>query len=172
MPQTTHQDQYFLLGKTSRVCRSEHSNRLWLRQNVSCRASRRFENLKDEVQYRKRMYGEVTDDQKPANGIFHPHNKVGQQTQDTNRRTSRIHRPSLITPLSRILPDRLLKDDSDEQKQPKHLTTATSLKTAFGEFYLMLILLQKYQLLNYTGFRKILKKHDKLFQTTRGIEWR
>jgi SPX domain protein involved in polyphosphate accumulation len=36
----------------------------------------------------------------------------------------------------------------------------------------MLILLQKYQLLNFTGFRKILKKHDKLFQTNRGEEWR
>ncbi|CAF4445027.1 unnamed protein product, partial [Adineta steineri] len=36
----------------------------------------------------------------------------------------------------------------------------------------MLILLQKYQLLNFTGFIKILKKHDKLFHTTRGDEWR
>ncbi|KAF9823664.1 hypothetical protein SFRURICE_019171 [Spodoptera frugiperda] len=35
------------------------------------------------------------------------------------------------------------------------------LKLAFSEFYLSLILLQNYQNLNYTGFRKILKKHDK-----------
>lgn len=36
------------------------------------------------------------------------------------------------------------------------------LKLAFSEYYLSLILLQNYQNLNYTGFRKILKKHDKV----------
>lgn len=36
------------------------------------------------------------------------------------------------------------------------------LKLAFSEFYLSLILLQNYQNLNFTGFRKILKKHDKV----------
>jgi hypothetical protein len=46
------------------------------------------------------------------------------------------------------------------------------IKLAFSEFYLMIILLKNYQTLNYTGFRKILKKHDKLFETTRGNEWR
>ncbi len=46
------------------------------------------------------------------------------------------------------------------------------LKLAFSEFYLMLIFLKNYQTLNYTGFCKILKKHDKLFETTRGNEWR
>lgn len=28
------------------------------------------------------------------------------------------------------------------------------------------------QNLNFTGFRKILKKHDKIFETTRGADWR
>lgn len=37
------------------------------------------------------------------------------------------------------------------------------LKLAFSEYYLSLILLQNYQNLNYTGFRKILKKHDKVY---------
>jgi len=37
------------------------------------------------------------------------------------------------------------------------------LKLAFSEFYLSLILLQNYQNLNHTGFRKILKKHDKVY---------
>ncbi|KAG5285981.1 hypothetical protein AALO_G00009670 [Alosa alosa] len=46
------------------------------------------------------------------------------------------------------------------------------LKLAFSEFYLSLILLQNYQNLNFTGFRKILKKHDKIFETTRGADWR
>lgn len=36
------------------------------------------------------------------------------------------------------------------------------LKLAFSEFYLSLVLLQSYQNLNHTGFRKILKKHDKV----------
>lgn len=46
------------------------------------------------------------------------------------------------------------------------------LKLAFSEFYLSLILLQNYQNLNYTGFRKILKKHDKLLHSDSGAKWR
>ncbi|KAK3886195.1 hypothetical protein Pcinc_009654 [Petrolisthes cinctipes] len=46
------------------------------------------------------------------------------------------------------------------------------LKLAFSEFYLSLILLQNYQNLNFTGFRKILKKHDKLMTTNNGAKWR
>ncbi|XP_045540041.1 xenotropic and polytropic retrovirus receptor 1 [Papilio machaon] len=46
------------------------------------------------------------------------------------------------------------------------------LKLAFSEFYLSLILLQNYQNLNYTGFRKILKKHDKLLNVSNGALWR
>merc|ERR1719242_2307160 len=46
------------------------------------------------------------------------------------------------------------------------------MKLAFSEFYLSLILLQNYQNLNFTGFRKILKKHDKLLKTGAGGGWR
>ncbi|XP_069668629.1 solute carrier family 53 member 1 [Periplaneta americana] len=46
------------------------------------------------------------------------------------------------------------------------------LKLAFSEFYLSLILLQNYQNLNFTGFRKILKKHDKLLSVDAGARWR
>ncbi|KTF83296.1 hypothetical protein cypCar_00024858 [Cyprinus carpio] len=46
------------------------------------------------------------------------------------------------------------------------------LQLAFSEFYLSLILLQNYQNLNFTGFRKILKKHDKILDTQRGADWR
>jgi hypothetical protein len=42
------------------------------------------------------------------------------------------------------------------------------LKRALSETYLNLILLQNFQQLNHTGFRKILKKHDKLTQSSRG----
>ena len=45
------------------------------------------------------------------------------------------------------------------------------LKLAFSEFYLSLILLQNYQNLNFTGFRKILKKHDKLMRNDAGARW-
>ncbi|XP_071444302.1 solute carrier family 53 member 1-like [Hetaerina americana] len=45
------------------------------------------------------------------------------------------------------------------------------LKLAFSEFYLSLILLQNYQNLNFTGFRKILKKHDKLLSVESGLRW-
>jgi xenotropic and polytropic retrovirus receptor 1 len=44
-------------------------------------------------------------------------------------------------------------------------------KLAFSEFYLSLILLQNYQSLNHTGFRKILKKHDKLLKVDNGFHW-
>jgi len=46
------------------------------------------------------------------------------------------------------------------------------LKLAFSEFYLSLVLLQNYQNLNFTGFRKILKKHDKLLTVEYGAKWR
>lgn len=49
-------------------------------------------------------------------------------------------------------------------QKPKNLTArkVQELKLAFSEFYLSLVLLQNYQNLNFTGFRKILKKHDKV----------
>lgn len=45
-------------------------------------------------------------------------------------------------------------------------------KLGFSEFYLSLVLLQNYQNLNFTGFRKILKKHDKLMNNDSGAKWR
>lgn len=43
---------------------------------------------------------------------------------------------------------------------------------AFSEFYLSLVLLQNYQNLNFSGFGKILKKHDKLMSNDAGAKWR
>lgn len=52
------------------------------------------------------------------------------------------------------------KGGGDKKAIPRR--KVQELKLAFSEFYLSLILLQNYQNLNYTGFRKILKKHDKV----------
>jgi SPX domain protein involved in polyphosphate accumulation len=49
-----------------------------------------------------------------------------------------------------------------EHKELNRTRKLHDLKLAFSEFYLSLILLQNYQTLNFTGFRKILKKHDKV----------
>uniref|UniRef100_A0A087XTF7 Xenotropic and polytropic retrovirus receptor 1 homolog n=1 Tax=Poecilia formosa TaxID=48698 RepID=A0A087XTF7_POEFO len=58
-----------------------------------------------------------------------------------------------------------------EERSKNH--NIMDLKLAFSEFYLSLILHLLYpQNLNFTGFRKILKKHDKILDTTRGVEWR
>ncbi|KAL4219184.1 Xenotropic and polytropic retrovirus receptor 1 [Mactra antiquata] len=59
-----------------------------------------------------------------------------------------------------------------EHKELNRTRKLHDLKLAFSEFYLSLILLQNYQTLNFTGFRKILKKHDKMMKTTRGAVWR
>ncbi len=79
---------------------------------------------------------------------------------------------NVTAPFTRVLPGRLIERTREKQSQRKQYRKQTDLKLAFSEFYLMLVLLQNYQTLNYTGFRKILKKHDKLFQTTRGEDWR
>ncbi|XP_067635196.1 solute carrier family 53 member 1-like [Eurosta solidaginis] len=44
-------------------------------------------------------------------------------------------------------------------------------KAAFSEVYLNVILLRNYQILNHTGFRKILKKYDKRTRTKYGQEY-
>ncbi|XP_043248158.1 xenotropic and polytropic retrovirus receptor 1-like isoform X3 [Colletes gigas] len=57
-------------------------------------------------------------------------------------------------------------------KKPISARKLQELKLAFSEFYLFLILLQNYQNLNFTGFRKILKKHDKLLNIDLGTKWK
>jgi xenotropic and polytropic retrovirus receptor 1 len=58
------------------------------------------------------------------------------------------------------------------QKKTGTVRKVQEIKLAFSEFYLSLILLQNYQNLNFTGFRKILKKHDKLLSVDFGARWR
>jgi len=45
------------------------------------------------------------------------------------------------------------------------------MKHAIAEFYLMVKKVEAYQELNYTGCRKICKKHDKLLKRTTGKEF-
>ena len=64
----------------------------------------------------------------------------------------------------------LASQQKDIHKIPSR--KSQDLKLAYSEYYLGLVLLQNYQNLNYTGFRKILKKHDKNVGTTSGATWR
>ena len=60
-------------------------------------------------------------------------------------------------------------------KHTKELRTTRrkrqNLKLLLSEYYLNLALLQNFQQLNHTGFRKILKKQDKLAQSERGMQF-
>ena len=137
------------------------------------RALRRFAALKDEIQYRQTMYEPASPASKPSAAANQAVNEGSHRRRgNAPVKKSQTQQPTLIAPLARILPDRLVKSPDEQEKELMKLKQANNLKVAFSEFYLMLVLLQNYQLLNFTGFRKILKKHDKLFNTTRGDEWR
>lgn len=69
----------------------------------------------------------------------------------------------LKTTLDLLQQKNRLRKDNEHRKQNIPIRKLQELKLAFSEFYLSLILLQNYQTLNFTGFRKILKKHDKVF---------
>jgi hypothetical protein len=89
------------------------------------------------------------------------------------RRTGgRLEENTPMISLKRVIPERIMEKTREKHTQRVQYRKSNDLKLAFSEFYLMLVLLQNYQTLNFTGFRKILKKHDKLFQTTRGEDWR
>lgn len=85
---------------------------------------------------------------------------------------------NLRTELSEAQDDVLLSKDTQSRRKKllrkKNVPARKiqELKLAFSEFYLGLILLQNYQTLNFTGFRKILKKHDKLLNVDFGAKWR
>ncbi|EDW30512.1 GL26825 [Drosophila persimilis] len=66
-----------------------------------------------------------------------------------------------------------------EQVRPEPVNTSGSrkmmtqrqLRNAYSEFYLSLVLLQNFQSLNETGFRKICKKYDKYLKSSAGADW-
>uniref|UniRef100_A0AC35TPQ4 SPX domain-containing protein n=1 Tax=Rhabditophanes sp. KR3021 TaxID=114890 RepID=A0AC35TPQ4_9BILA len=79
----------------------------------------------------------------------------------------------MATPQASLTLKQKLRNKGLGNKAVKETTkTAQHLKLAFSEFYLSLVLLQNYQQLNSTGFRKILKKHDKLLMNEKGLDWR
>ena len=71
---------------------------------------------------------------------------------------------SAMAPLTRVLPERLIEKTREKRTQRVQYRKRNDLKLAFSEFYLMLVLLQNYQTLNFTGFRKILKNMINYFK--------
>jgi SPX domain protein involved in polyphosphate accumulation len=106
-------------------------------------ANRKYANLKAELQV-----------------FLNHHEQQHRHTQLRRRRASMGNIPILFK-------DKEVKGQAMSSMRKLH-----DLKLAFSEFYLSLVLLQNYQTLNFTGFRKILKKHDKIMQITHGAEWR
>ncbi|XP_058175501.1 solute carrier family 53 member 1 isoform X2 [Anopheles ziemanni] len=80
---------------------------------------------------------------------------------------------ALITQLRTTLESQQKSKSKGHSHKPINLPyrKAQELKLAFSEFYLSLILLQNYQNLNHTGFRKILKKHDKILASDNGARY-
>ncbi|CAF3563282.1 unnamed protein product [Rotaria sordida] len=142
-------------------------------------ASRRWETLSNEVlqMEQARRFGHRRPAIVPGNTPGNDQN-IGVTNTDGVKLTKVKHRSghneddNAMTPLTRVLPERLIELTREKQTQRVQYRKRTDLKLAFSEFYLMLVLVQNYQTLNFTGFRKILKKHDKLFRTIRGDEWR
>ncbi|XP_039228942.1 xenotropic and polytropic retrovirus receptor 1 homolog isoform X2 [Drosophila yakuba] len=59
------------------------------------------------------------------------------------------------------------RQTEDKRKMP----SIKKLRLAMSEFYLSLIMLQNYQTLNMTAFRKICKKYDKNLKSEAGFSW-
>lgn len=57
------------------------------------------------------------------------------------------------------------------ERSQKKLMTTRQLRYAYAEFYLSLVLIQNYQSLNETGFRKICKKYDKNMRSVAAGRW-
>jgi len=140
---------------------------------IDFRALRRWETLKNEVGRVEQSRRHASSHRTPTELTAENEPNEPSKGSTVKRRTgNRSEENSAMMPLARVLPERLVEKTREKQTQRVQYRKRNDLKLAFSEFYLMLVLLQNYQTLNFTGFRKILKKHDKLFQTTRGDEWR
>ncbi|CAF1283213.1 unnamed protein product [Rotaria sordida] len=166
-------EQFFVLADEQffQFCKKEASKINNFFAEKLAEALRLFEPLKNELKNseqsrrsRQNMNSTVLDLDGPEGN--HDERDNGMLLADSSSRNtfrSWLARTKLHKPVETIRKVRM--------KRTRHLNI-NNLKLAFSEFYLMLVLLKNYQTLNSTGFRKILKKHDKLFQTTRGDEWR
>ncbi|CAF1138714.1 unnamed protein product [Rotaria sp. Silwood1] len=137
-------------------------------------AIRRWETLQTEVDHleQSRRHASRRSEASSTNvAVVNEQNEDGRSSKK-RRRSVHAEEQTAVAPLARVLPERLIEKTREKQTKRVQYRKRNDLKLAFSEFYLMLVLLQNYQTLNFTGFRKILKKHDKLFQTTRGEEWR
>ena len=76
--------------------------------------------------------------------------------------SEQMENAATVAPLRKRRSSIFTKNKTDTSNVGTHVRKMHDIKLAFSEFYLSLILLQNYQTLNFTGFRKILKKHDKV----------
>lgn len=137
-------------------------------------AQRKFETLKSELKGDKNYIGAS------STNLTGSTSGIGSGGKNNSATTSAVAAASVVaasgenevSPGERTLTKRLIEKSKKRQVKNKHFRKINDLKLAFSEFYLSLILLQNYQSLNFTGFRKILKKHDKIFKTESGSDWR
>ena len=135
-------------------------------------ATRKFSNLKSDLQLfkTKQQLSEISQDRRGSSllrrrgrrSTVTPNDQQpGEEEESGDRKLGMVVAP-LINKFPTVIPGR-----TSGNTRKLH-----ELKLAFSEFYLSLVLLQDYQNLNFTGFRKILKKHDKLLNTDAGQKWR
>merc|ERR1712131_167715 len=117
-------------------------------------AARRFTQLKNDVEFYQKAEERA---------------KSKAKTSKTNVSNNQNGVRRRISANSSVSPKKILRIGKTDKNNIK---TVKELKLACTEFYLNLVLIQNYQELNFTGFRKILKKHDKLMESTSGAEWR
>jgi hypothetical protein len=152
-------------------------------------AKRKFENLKSELiehtsldrtgrfssVHRKTTMADIEEDEEDEEEAAKNKSEVADLLNEVSassgllRKRANKQRASVISNVlsnansgAQTITQRLLEKNRERQAKKKQFRKVYDLKLAFSEFYLSLILLQNYQNLNFTGFKKILKKHDKV----------
>ena len=130
-------------------------------------AQRKFANLKTELDFIKAKSTQQLNQQQNAKSSSS--SPLSQSPAKTGERKFTLTNAASDINLFRNIFDNNLVNKAKERKQTRKMH---EVKLGFSEFYLSLVLLQNYQNLNFTGFRKILKKHDKLMNNDTGLKWR
>lgn len=144
-------------------------------------AKRKFENLKSELventslerrrQTRSKSVAEEIADDDELNDNDESTASMLRMRRATTTTTTDAEstKPGLLTNVlnnanegAQSITQRLLEKNRERRIRKKQFRKVYDLKLALSEFYLSLVLLQNYQNLNFTGFKKILKKHDKV----------